>query len=44
MRRNWTGLLIEADKENFQKVLGKHRKAYALGACLSITNKPSQEE
>ena len=31
----WRGLLIEADPSNFQLLLKKHRRAWAVHACLS---------
>ena len=39
--RNWTGLLIETNKELFETLAKHHRKAYALKVCLSIENKTS---
>ncbi len=33
--RGWGGLLIEANPEFFKDLVGKHRKAYAVNACLS---------
>lgn len=38
LTRDWTGLLIEADKVEFSKLLSAKRKAYAINACLSATN------
>ncbi|KAK4006389.1 hypothetical protein OUZ56_011542 [Daphnia magna] len=31
----WTGLLVEADKKAFDKLLTRNRKAYASPVCLS---------
>ena len=36
--KNWTGLLIEPNPYFFNQLLEKHRKAYSLNACLSISN------
>ena len=38
--RNWTGLLVEANPDCFQSLLGKRRHAYTVNACLSPTTKP----
>jgi hypothetical protein len=37
LERNWTGLLIEANPESFAVLRSKHRRAWALKACLSPT-------
>ena len=34
-KRNWTGLLIEANPNEFEKLLMKGRNAYSLNACLN---------
>ena len=33
----WSGVLVEADPKTMVKLLAKHRKAHAVGNCLSIT-------
>ena len=38
-RRNWTGLLIEANALQFKQLLGKNRKVLSLNACLNTENK-----
>ena len=38
--RQWSGLLIEANQGAFNELMGLHRKAYALNACLSPSNEP----
>lgn len=40
--RNWTGLLVEADPENYRKLKHKNRKAFTVNACLSPTNSPGK--
>ena len=37
LKRNWTGLLIEAHPDYFRQILQKNRQAIALRACLSVT-------
>jgi hypothetical protein len=37
----WTGLLIEAEPNNFQKLLAKKRNVWALPTCLSLKASPS---
>ncbi|XP_034952296.1 uncharacterized protein [Chelonus insularis] len=37
---NWTGILIEADPENFSLMLQKNRRAYLSPTCLSIKSRP----
>lgn len=36
----WEGILIEADPENYKKVVEKHRKAWTVPACLSTSTSP----
>lgn len=36
--RNWTGLLIEANPDSFDKLLKTRRKSYAVNSCLSLNN------
>jgi len=36
----WEGILIEGDPQNFKSVLKKHRKAWAVPACLSTQPNP----
>ena len=38
--RNWTGLLIEANPVLDNSLLHKHRKAYSIHACLSVSKVP----
>ena len=40
LKRNWTGLLIEAHPDYFRQILKKNRQAIALRACLSVTRSP----
>jgi len=35
--RGWNGLLVEPSQQEFPRLLGKHRKAYAFHGCLSPT-------
>ena len=37
--RNWRGLLIEPNKQNFVNLVKKHRKTLMLEVCLSMNNK-----
>ena len=37
--RNWTGLLIEPNKDFYSKLAMVHRKAYCINTCLSLDNK-----
>lgn len=37
---DWEGVLIEGDPQNFKSVLTKHRKAWAVPACLSTLPHP----
>ncbi|CAH1788713.1 unnamed protein product [Owenia fusiformis] len=39
-RRNWRGILIEADPYNFVELVNKNRKAYSSDTCLSILHHP----
>jgi len=41
LKRNWTGLLIEANPEFHRALLDKNRRAYVLGSCLSTERKPA---
>ena len=38
--RNWTGVLIEANPDNYQVLLSRNRKAWSLGTCLSMKSHP----
>ena len=38
-QRNWTGLLIEPNKDFYKRLTMVHRKAYCINACLSLDNK-----
>ncbi len=40
----WTGLLIEPNPLYFNEILQHHRKAYAINACLSASNKTERLE
>jgi len=40
LKRNWTGLLIEAHPDYFRQVLHTNRQAIALRACLGVTRRP----
>ena len=40
MYQGWTGLLIEPDPRFFLSLLTLNRKAYAINACLSLSDKP----
>ena len=39
--RHWTGLLVEADPENYRQLMSKHRKAYTVNACLNTNPYPA---
>lgn len=39
LKRNWTGLLVEANPAFFQSLVKKRRNAYAYNGCLSMTKK-----
>ena len=39
--RHRTGLLVEADPENFRQLMSKHRKAYTVNACLNTNPYPA---
>ena len=43
-RHNWTGLLAEPDPENFEKLVGNHRKATLLPHCFSTKSTPEVVE
>ena len=36
-KRNWTGLLVEPQRKDFEKLITLRRKAYAINACMSPT-------
>ncbi|CAL4067528.1 unnamed protein product [Meganyctiphanes norvegica] len=38
--QKWTGLLIEPDPNNFQRLKEKHRKAWISNTCLSTSSDP----
>jgi len=38
--RNWTGLLVEPNKDAYQGLLRKQRKAWSINCCLSIHKYP----
>ncbi|XP_043228253.1 protein Star-like [Amphibalanus amphitrite] len=40
--KNWTGVLVEAEDTNYQRLLAKHRRARLLNACLAPTPYPQQ--
>ncbi len=44
LKYNWTGLLVEAVPAIYHKGLKKHRKAYGIQTCLSVTKSPKLEE
>ena len=39
LHRNWRGLLIEPNKQNFVNMVKKHRKTMMVETCLSMNNK-----
>jgi len=41
LKRNWTGLLIEANPEYHRALLDKNRHAYVLRTCLSTERRPA---
>ena len=41
-QRKWSGLLIEADPDNFRALTSKHRKSFSINACLSTNAYPSR--
>jgi len=40
LKRNWTGILIEAHPDYHREILTKNRRALVLRACLSDTRRP----
>jgi len=40
LKRNWTGLLIEANPDFHRALLDKNRRAYVLRTCLSTERRP----
>jgi hypothetical protein len=38
----WTGLLIEADKQAYSRLIRRNRKAYTSPVCLSTKPYPMQ--
>ena len=38
-QRNWTGLLIEPNKDFYKRLTMVHRKAYCINTCLSLDKK-----
>ncbi|XP_042862707.1 uncharacterized protein LOC122247478 [Penaeus japonicus] len=40
---NWRGILVEANPTFFERLLKKHRKSWAVNACLNTKPYPSQE-
>lgn len=41
LKRNWTGLLIEPNRKNYQQLLKTNRRAFYINACLSPYNHPA---
>jgi len=41
LKRNWTGLLIEADPNYHRTLLDKNRRAYVISACLGTEKRPA---
>ena len=39
---NWTGLLVEPDKENFEILRSRLRNVWSCGCCLSTKSYPYQ--
>ena len=39
-KRNYRGLLVEPNKDNYKKLLAVHRKAYSVNACYSTSGLP----
>ncbi len=42
--RGWTGILVEANPDEYEKLLGKNRKCYSAGVCLSSKSRPEVVE
>jgi len=42
LKRNWTGLLVEPNREEFGILYKKNRKAMHINACLSDSGKPKK--
>jgi len=40
LKRNWTGILIEAHPDYHREILTKNRRALVLRTCLSATRRP----
>ena len=35
LNRNWSGILIEPNSKNFNQMISKKRRIYALNACIT---------
>ncbi|KAF2364022.1 Methyltransferase FkbM [Trinorchestia longiramus] len=42
MEQNWTGLLVEPDRDNYKLLLKKNRKAWLSPTCLSMYDYPNE--
>ena len=40
LNRGWTGLLVEAHPDNYERLLDKNRKVWSLGNCISMSAEP----
>ncbi|XP_068234058.1 protein Star-like [Palaemon carinicauda] len=38
----WSGLLVESDRESYQQLLQKHRRAWSSNTCLSNSSYPKE--
>ncbi|KAL4227102.1 hypothetical protein ACF0H5_015076 [Mactra antiquata] len=41
--RGWTGIIIEPNPLQYQKLTNKHRKSYSMNACLNTKRYPTEE-
>lgn len=39
MNRGWTGLLVEANPDNYNALLNRGRKSWSMGNCISMSDK-----
>ena len=40
LKRGWTGLLVEAHPDSYERLLDKNRKVWSLGNCISMSAEP----
>ena len=42
LERNWTGLLVEAQRETFQSLLQAKRRSYSVNNCIALSENPEE--